>query len=261
MARRRDVVAGMAALPLVAWTSGALAPVFAQEASSLEGDRISTSDGDVTIHPVSHASLLLGYGDEVIYVDPVGGAEAYADLPAPTAILITHGHGDHFNLPTLEAIASGVPILTTQEVYDQLPAALQGNATALANGDEGAINDVPVLAVTAYNTTPDRLQYHPQGVGNGYVLTFGDKLIYVAGDTEPTPEMLALENIAVAFLPMNLPYTMTVEQAAEAVNTFKPTIVYPYHHRGSDLDAFEAAVEEGIEVRRANWYPGGEGAA
>jgi L-ascorbate metabolism protein UlaG (beta-lactamase superfamily) len=252
----------MAAMPLVAWTAGALAPVLAQEAGgTLEGDTLSTAEGDVTIHPVSHASLVLGFGDEVIYVDPVGGAELYADLPAATAILITHGHGDHFDVPTLEAIAADIPIVTTQEVYDKLPEALQANATALQNGEDGEINGVPVLAVTAYNTTPDRLQYHPQGVGNGYVLTFGDKLVYVAGDTEPTPEMLALEDIAVAFLPMNLPYTMTPEQAAEAVNTFKPGIVYPYHHRGSDLDAFEAAVEDGIEVRRANWYPSGEGSA
>ena len=102
---------------------------------------------------------------------------------------------------------------------------------------------------------PIALQYHPQGVGNGYVLTFGDKAVYVAGDTEPTPEMLAMTGIAVAFLPMNLPYTMTVEQAAEAVNAFKPAIVYPYHYGDSDLAAFEAAVGEGVEVRLRNWYP------
>ncbi|WP_172124541.1 MULTISPECIES: MBL fold metallo-hydrolase [unclassified Devosia] len=262
MAKRREVMAGMAALPLVAWAAGALAPAFAQEAGTLDGDRLATSGGDVIIHPVSHASLVLGYDDQVIYVDPVGGAELYADLPPPTAVLITHGHGDHFDVPTLEAIAGGgIPILTTQEVFDKLPEALKANATALANGDEGSLNGLPVAAIPAYNTSPDRLQYHPQGVGNGYLIKFGDDIVYVAGDTEPTPEMLALENVAVAFLPMNLPYTMTPEQAAEAVNTFKPGIVYPYHHRGSDLDAFEAAVGEGVEVRRANWYPEGEEAA
>ena len=258
MAKRRDVMAGMAALPMVAWAAGALAPVLAQEESGLEGDRLTTSEGDVIIHPVSHASLLLGFRDQVIYVDPVGGAGLYADLPAPTAILITHGHGDHFDVPTLEAIATGgIPILTTQEVFDKLPETLKASATALQNGDEGSLNALPVAAIPAYNTTPDRLQYHPQGVGNGYLLKFGDAIVYVAGDTEPTPEMLALENIAVAFVPMNLPYTMTPEQAAEAVNTFKPGIVYPYHYRDSDLDAFEAAVGEGVEVRRGNWYPEG----
>ena len=113
---------------------------------------------------------------------------------------------------------------------------------------------IPVEAIAAHNTTADRMKYHPVGVGNGYVLTLGDKRIYIAGDTEPTPEMLALKDIAVAFLPMNLPYTMTVEQAAEAVNSFKPAVVYPYHYGDSDLDAFAAAVDKGVEVRRRDWY-------
>jgi L-ascorbate metabolism protein UlaG (beta-lactamase superfamily) len=256
MVRRREMVAGLAALPLVSLGMGAFVPAFAQtEAAALDGDTITTSEGDLVIHPVDHASLVLGWGDQVIYVDPVGGAERYEGLPAPTAILITHGHGDHFDTPTLEAIASGVPIITSQEVFDKLPEALKASAKAMANGDEGDVNAIPLKAVPAYNTTPERSQYHPQGVGNGYVLSFGDTVVYVAGDTEPTPEMLAMTGISVAFLPMNLPYTMTVEQAAEAVNAFKPGIVYPYHYSDSDLDAFEAAVGDGVEVRLRNWYP------
>ena len=257
MVHRRNVVAGLAALPLLslAATRGVMA-----QAKTLEGDTMSTAAGDVVIHPVSHASLLVGFGSEVIYVDPVGGAALYQDLPAPTAILITHGHGDHFDLPTLEAIAGDAPILTTQEVYGKLPPALAANARALANGDSADLVGIPLEAVPAHNTTPERMQYHPVGVGNGYLLTFGDKVIYIAGDTEPTPEMLALSGVEIAFLPMNLPYTMTVEQAAEAINTFKPRVVYPYHHRGSDLEALKAAVDEGIEVRIANWYPNGEDA-
>ncbi|WP_052726514.1 MBL fold metallo-hydrolase [Devosia epidermidihirudinis] len=254
MIKRRSVLAAMTTFPLLALGAGAPMSVWAQETQNLDGDKISTSGGDVTIHPVEHASLLLGFGDQVIYVDPVGGAALYADLPAPTAILITHAHGDHFDVPTLEAIAGSTPILTSREVFDKLPEALKANAKAVANGETGALNGISIKAISAYNTTEDRLQFHPKGVGNGYLLSFGDKTIYVAGDTEPTPDMLALTGIEVAFLPMNLPYTMTVEQAAEAVNTFKPKIVYPYHYGESDLNAFAAAVDKATEVRLRNWY-------
>jgi len=256
MVKRRDIIAGLAVLPLGAFLPTGL--VWAQQ-TELDGDTVPTSGGDVTIHPIDHASLVLGYGDQVIYVDPVGGAALYQGLPAPTAILITHGHGDHFDVPTLEAIAGSAPILTSQEVFDKLPDALKSNATAVANGGSADLNGLPVAVTTAHNVTADRMQYHPVGVGNGYVITFGDKLVYIAGDTEPTPEMLKLSGIEVAFLPMNLPYTMTPEQAAEAVNTFKPKIVYPYHYGESDLSAFENAVDAGVEVRLRNWYPNGQG--
>lgn len=260
MVKRRHLVIGMASLPLAALVSGAFAPAFSQTEAALDGDTLTTSDGDVTIHPVSHASLLLGFKDQVIYVDPVGGAAPYESLPKPTAILITHGHGDHFDVPTLQAIAGSAPIITTKEVFDKLPETLKANAKALANGDKGTLVDIPVEAIPAQNTTADRMQYHPPGVGNGYLLTFGDKIVYVAGDTEPTPEMLALKNIAVAFLPMNLPYTMTPEQAVEAVNAFKPAVVYPYHYKGSDPEVFKAAVGADTEVRLREWYPAGAGA-
>lgn len=259
MITRRHIVIGMAALPAAAFAAGAFSPAFAQAAATpaLEGDTLATADGDVVIHPVSHASLLLGWQDQVIYVDPVGGAALYEGLPPPTAILITHAHGDHFDVPTLEAIAGSVPILTTQEVFDKLPDALKANATAVANGAEGTLNALSVAAIPAHNTTPDRMQYHPVGVGNGYLIKFSDQIVYVAGDTEPTPEMLALKNIAVAFLPMNLPYTMTPAQAVDAVNTFKPAVVYPYHYKGSDVNVFKAMVDDGIEVRLREWYPPG----
>ena len=255
MVQRRGVIAGLAALPLI----GAASTQFAWAQATLPpAEVIATSNGDVTIHPVDHASLVLTYGEEAIYVDPVGGAALYEGLPAPTAILITHGHGDHFDVPTLEAIAGSAPILTSQEVFDKLPETLKANATAVANGGSADLNGLPVAVTTAHNTSEDRMQYHPVGVGNGYLVTFGDKVVYIAGDTEPTPEMLKLTGVEVAFLPMNLPYTMTPEQAAEAVNTFKPAIVYPYHYGDSDLSAFESAVDDGIEVRLRNWYPNGQ---
>jgi L-ascorbate metabolism protein UlaG (beta-lactamase superfamily) len=251
MVNRRIVIAAAAALPLFTLTGG---QILAQDSSALSGNSIPTADGDMIIHPVQHASLVIGFGAQVIYVDPVGGAGAYQGLPAPTAILITHGHGDHFDVPTLEAIAGTAPILTNQDVFDKLPAALKAHATAIANGAQTELAGLPVRAIAAYNITADRLRYHPKGVGNGYVLTLGDKLVYIAGDTEPTPDMLGLSDIEVAFVPMNLPYTMTQEQAAEAVNAFKPRIVYPYHYSGDDLAVFVGAVGAQSEVRRAKWY-------
>jgi len=256
MVTRRTVIVGMAGLPLAGFAAN-LGSAFAQETAMAE--TIATSEGDLVIHPIEHASLVLEWGDKVIYVDPVGGAALYEGLPAPTAILITHGHGDHFDVPTLEAIAGSAPLLTNEDVFGKLPEGLKANATAIANGAEGELDGVKLKAIAAHNTTADRMNYHPVGVGNGYVLTFGDKLVYVAGDTEPTEDMLGLTDIAVAFLPMNLPYTMTPEQAIEAINTFKPGIVYPYHYGDSDLSVLEAGVGEHTEVRLRNWYPNGQG--
>jgi len=257
MVKRRMVVAGMTSLPLMSLGSTSLMPAWAQAPTALDGDAIATADGDIIVHPVDHASLVLGFGDAVIYVDPVGGAARYEGLPAPTAILVTHEHGDHFDAPTLEAIADGAPLIVNPAVYDMLPETLKANATAMANGDVGEVAGLPIRAVPAHNTTADRLQYHPEGRDNGYVLTLGDKLVYIAGDTEPTGEMLALSDIEVAFLPMNLPYTMAPEQAAEAINTFKPRIVYPYHYGESDLSVLETAVGPDTEIRLRNWYPNG----
>lgn len=250
MVTRRTIIAGMASLPLTGLATPTL--IYAQDGSM--PDALPTDNGDVTIHPVAHASLILEWDGRAYYVDPVGGAGLYDGLPPPAAILITHGHGDHFDLPTLEAIAAGVPIITTQEVFDKLPEALQADASVLGNGENGEIAGVPVRAIAAHNTTEDRMRYHPVGVGNGYVLSFGDKQVYVAGDTEPTPEMLALTDIDIAFLPMNLPYTMTQEQAAEAVNTFKPRILYPYHYSGDDLSRLQGAVGDQTELRLRDWY-------
>jgi L-ascorbate metabolism protein UlaG (beta-lactamase superfamily) len=256
MVQRRTVITSLAALPVASFAATHLA--WAQGSTS-ESNAIPTSDGDITIHPIEHASLVLHHGDHVIYVDPVGGAELYQGLPAPTGILITHGHGDHFDVPTLEAIAGSAPIITNQDVFSKLPESLKGQAETIANGGTTELNGLPIEATTAHNTTEERMQYHPVGVGNGYLITFADKVIYVAGDTEPTPEMLKLSGIEAAFLPMNLPYTMTPEQAAEAINTFKPRIVYPYHYGESDLSVLETAVEDGVEVRLLNWYPNGQG--
>ncbi|GHA24887.1 metal-dependent hydrolase [Devosia pacifica] len=259
MVNRRTVIAGLGALPVMSLAAGAMAPVQAQsEAQMLEGDAIQTSEGELVIHPIQHASMILGWGGHVIYVDPVGGAEAYEGLPAPTGILITHEHGDHYDVPTLEAIAGEAPLIVNPAVYDMLPEGLKANATALANGESGTLSGIEINAIPAYNTTPDRQQYHPEGRDNGYILTLADKRIYIAGDTEVTDAMRALENIAVAFIPMNLPYTMAPEQAAEGIDAFEPEIVYPYHYRGSDVEALPGMLEGPSEVRFGGWYPEGE---
>lgn len=222
----------------------------------MQGDILPAGDADIIIHPVEHASLVLGFGPSVIYVDPVGGAERYAALPPPSAILITHAHGDHFDVPTLQAIAGAAPLLVSGEVFEKLPAGLKANARAIANGESSMIDGVPVSAIPAYNITPERQRYHPEGVGNGYILSLGDKRVYIAGDTEPTPAMLGLSGIDLAFLPMNLPYTMTPGEAAVAVNIFQPGIVYPYHYGESDLSAFAGAVGAHTQVRLRDWYKG-----
>ena len=248
MPNRRTIVLGIAAMPIALGATRA----FAQEA--LTGDAIATSEGDVTIHPVGHASLALGFGAHVLYIDPA--KEDFSGLPAPTGILITHAHGDHFDGPSLEQIAGSAPILTTEEVAGKMPEALKAQTSVLKNGESGTIDGIAVDAIPAYNTTEDRKQYHPQGRDNGYVLTFGDKKIYVAGDTEDIPEMRALTGIEVAFLPMNLPYTMDINQAADAVKAFKPRIVYPYHYSDSDTAAFKELVGDASEVRLVDWYAG-----
>lgn len=152
-------------------------------------------------------------------------------------------------------------LITNPAVHDMLPGEMKERASAMANGDMVEVLDLRIEALPAHNITEERLQYHPKGRDNGYVLTIGGKRFYIAGDTEPTPEMLALTDIEVAFLPMNLPYTMTVEQAAEAVAAFRPVVVFPYHHRGSDIDEFARLVEAGGSgslVIVADWYPEGE---
>jgi len=243
---RRTMLAGLAALPVIA----AIRPAFAQD----KPDMIATSGGDLGVHPVMHASFALSFGAEVFYVDPA--KNSFEGLPAPTAIFITHVHGDHYDPDNLAKLAGdSVPIYTNEDVFGKLPEALKARATGLANGASATVNGINVEAIPAYNTTADRLKFHLQGIGNGYVFGFGDKKVYASGDTEDIPEMRALTGIEVAFVCMNLPNTMDINQAADAVKAFKPKIVYPYHSRGQDVEAFKALVGDTSEVRIANWYP------
>jgi L-ascorbate metabolism protein UlaG (beta-lactamase superfamily) len=226
-------------------------------AEPLTGDSVATKEGNLIIHPINHATLALGWKSLTIYADPIGGAARFASLPRPDLILLTHEHGDHLDAGTLKAVAGEKTVLVAPAaVAEQLPAELRQRTIVLTNGETKLLQGISIEAVPMYNTTPAHASFHPKGHGNGYVLTFADKRVYLSGDTEDIQEMRALKNIDVAFLCINQPYTMTVEQAAGAVREFRPKIVYPYHSRGSDLNKFKKLVgnDIGVEVRLRDWY-------
>jgi len=233
--------------------------------SASQDDTIATQSGALQIHAIHHASLMLTWSGKHVLIDPapVGGDDptaGYAALPKPDLIVYTHSHGDHFNVAILEAVAgSGTQIIAPQEVYDEIPAKLRAQTTVMANGDKAMVNGIPEEAEPMYNTTPERAKFHSKGKGNGYILTFGGTRVYIAGDTEEAPELAHLPQIDVAFLPMNLPYTETVEAAAQWVRDLRPKVVYPYHFRNadktmSDLDAFKKDVGGVSDVRVLDWY-------
>lgn len=223
----------------------------------MQNEIVPTADGDLVITPIHHASLVLSHKGVTIYVDPVGGAQRYAGLHKPTLILLTHEHGDHFDIPTLTALAdSHTPIIGAQVAIDKIEGDLAHRTTTIAQGQTITFEHIPIEAIPAHNLHPDRLNFHPKGVGNGYILTLADKRIYISGDTEDTPDMLALKNIDIAFLPMDGHYTMTGPQAASAAKTFQPKVVYPFHYgQGGQTEIFARELEgTGIEVRQRNWY-------
>lgn len=220
-------------------------------------DHLKTDAGDLVIHPVYHATVMLDWNGKTIYVDPVAAEKRLKGFPKADLILITDIHGDHHENQSIQALARDkTRIIAPPAVLEKLPDNLKKQATALRNGENGTVEGIKIEAVPMYNLTPDRRKFHDKGRGNGYVLNLGGKRLYFSGDTEDIPEMRALKNIDVAFVCMNLPYTMTVEQAASAVKEFKPKIVYPYHYRGSDTEKFKSLVGEdsGIEVRLRDWY-------
>ena len=220
-----------------------------------KGDSYKTGSGEILISPVSHASFVMSVPGLVIYNDPVGGKALYEGHPAAGLVLITHEHQDHFDPETLAAlVGADTKLLVNPAVLEKLPADLKAKASAIANGEKTTIGTVEFEAIPAYNTTEDRKKYHPKGRDNGYVLTVDGRRVYIAGDTEDTPEMRALTDIDIAFVPMNLPFTMDVDQAASAVAEFKPKVVYPYHYKGQDPEAFANKVGDGIEVKQGPWY-------
>ncbi len=215
-------------------------------------DILSTSSGrELEIRFFAHASLALSFCGRQIYVDPVNSNADYAAQPRADLILFTHAHYDHFDAAAVEALGKDdTSIVLTEECFASL-----GRGTVLHNGDSVDLGYASVHAVPAYNTTAGHTDFHPEGRDNGYILTLDGTRIYIAGDGEPTPQMLALRDIDIAFLPVNQPYTMTEQQAARAVAAIRPKIFYPYHygqveHR-TDLELLEKLVGEipGVEMR------------
>ncbi len=228
-----------------------LLAVTAAAGATRPSDDFATSAGTVAITPLIHASVLVRNGDKVLYVDPVG---TYEDLPPADLILITHTHGDHLDPKLIAKLSRETTLVVAPAAAKQaLP-----NARILSNGESMKFGDWTIDAIPAYNIkrkNSSGVLYHPKGWGNGYVVTIGGKRFYFSGDTEGIPEMRALRNIEVAFIPMNLPYTMTPEEAADAVRAFAPRVVYPYHYRGTDLTVFQKALAgTQTEVRLRDWY-------
>jgi L-ascorbate metabolism protein UlaG (beta-lactamase superfamily) len=222
-------------------------PVLAGEA--FETDVIKTSSGDLQISFIGHGTLLFSFDVKIIHIDPWSKLADYSKMPEADLILITHEHADHLDAEAIKTLRKeGTEVIANRTSADRLPGSLVMN-----NGDVKSILGIKIEAVPAYNIIHMRSPgqpFHPKGNGNGYVLTFGDKRIYVAGDTENTPELKRLPDIYCAFLPMNLPYTMTPEMVADAAKAIKPKILYPYHFGETDTSRIvELLKETEIEVR------------
>lgn len=217
----------------------------------------------VKISPIEHATMVLEFDGKTIYVDPTGGQEAFERFSKPDFILITDIHSDHLHLNTIETLdIENTTIIAPEAVYELLPKGLRTKTNAVINGSVTDFKTFSLEAIPMYNLREEALKYHPKGRGNGYVLTLGNERIYISGDTEDIPEMRKLQNIDKAFICMNLPYTMPVKSAADAVLEFKPKEVYPYHYRGtegfSDVEKFKKIVNDknkDIEVVQLDWYP------
>jgi L-ascorbate metabolism protein UlaG (beta-lactamase superfamily) len=215
-----------------------------------EVDEIQTSAGELKITFLGHGSLMFTFNDEIIHIDPFNDVADYSSLPEADLILITHEHRDHLDHAALESIRTEntevvLTVTCAQEIRDGI---------VMKNGDVTTIRSVRIEAVPAYNLVHKRESgepFHPEGIGNGYVLNFGDKRVYIAGDTENIRELEELQSIDIAFLPMNLPYTMTPEMVADASKTINPKILYPYHYGSTDTSRIKEllADREDIEVR------------
>jgi L-ascorbate metabolism protein UlaG (beta-lactamase superfamily) len=219
-------------------------------ANEFEKDVFTTSEGNLTITFIAHGTLMMEFNGKVIHIDPVSWYADYATLPKADLILITHEHGDHLDAKAIDAVKKE----STEIVLTKICSEKYTGTAVMKNGDSGTYAGFKVDAVPAYNiknTRSDGNPFHPKGNGNGYIIYFGNKKVYVAGDTENVSEMADLKNIEIAFLPMNLPYTMTPEMVAEAAKVFKPKILYPYHFGETNTSELLELLkdENDIEVR------------
>jgi L-ascorbate metabolism protein UlaG (beta-lactamase superfamily) len=207
---------------------------FSNAQTKFESDTIPTDSGDLKLTFIGHGTLMFEFKGLVIHIDPVSQYADYAKMPKADIILVTHQHGDHLDPTSIKLIRKD----DTALIYTETCAGQMAGGTVMKNGDVTTVKGIKIEAVPAYNLVHKRdsgQPFHPKGMGNGYVLTLGDKRVYIAGDTENIPEMKNLTNIDIAFLPMNLPYTMTPEMVAEAVRMFHPKILYPYHYGNTEV--------------------------
>jgi L-ascorbate metabolism protein UlaG (beta-lactamase superfamily) len=225
-------------------------PSFSQ--SNTSSDRLTSSAGIIEMNFIGHASLMFNMNSFIVYFDPVSSMGNYTNMPKADLVLVTHEHSDHLDAGLIKSLSKPETVV----ICNEASLSRLTSAQAMKNGDRKNINGIEVEALPAYNIVNMRAPgqpFHPKGNGNGYLITFGDKRIYVAGDTENTPEMKALKNIDVAFLPMNLPYTMTPAMVADAAIAFKPKILYPYHFGETRTNEIvELLKNTDIEVRIKN---------
>lgn len=227
-------------------------------------DIYPTKKGNLSVQPILHGTLTFEWNEQSIYIDPYDSAEVFEGLPPASLILITDIHGDHLNQKTLDALETKNSIfIVPQAVADKISESYHDRLIILNNGEKTTKLDIKIEAIPMYNLPEDDGSKHTKGRGNGYILDFAGTKIYISGDTEDIQEMRDLKKIDIAFVCMNLPYTMDINQAADAVLDFKPKVVYPYHYRGkpdfSDTEAFKELVNKGnsnIIVKLRNWYPG-----
>ncbi|MFT5761597.1 MAG: L-ascorbate metabolism protein UlaG (beta-lactamase superfamily) [Polaribacter sp.] len=226
----------------------------------------SKTETQLVITPIEHGTAAFTFGNLTVFVDPTGNANSFTNFSAPNYIFITDIHGDHLSLKTLESLdLSKTTIVAPKAVADKIPKEIAKEIIIINNGENKTFGVFNVETIPMYNLREEALKFHTKGRGNGYVFNIAKQRIYFSGDTEDIPEMRALKNIDKAFVCMNLPYTMTIESAADAVLEFKPKEVYPYHYRGteglSDVAKFKSLVNKGntdIKVIQLNWYPNQE---
>ena len=198
---------------------------------NFETDVIETPKGKLTLHFIGHGTLMLDFNGTIIHIDPWSKLADYTKLPKADFILVTHHHGDHLDSAAIASITKkNSQLIVSKPVFESLKSGI-----VLNNGDIKTLAGITIEATPAYNSTPGRDKFHPKGRDNGYVITMANKRVYIAGDTENIPEMAALKNIDIAFLPMNQPYTMLPEQVVASVEMFNPKILYPYHYGETDL--------------------------
>jgi L-ascorbate metabolism protein UlaG (beta-lactamase superfamily) len=231
----------------------ALSPGFGAVAPNRQADVVETSKGPLKITPLYHGSVMLEFGGKIIHVDPWGQAD-YTGLPQADLIVITHSHADHMDPALLKTLRKESTILVSSPAVTDTLNGTVGDTDAISNGEKKTFMGVEIEAVPMYNlklgSGPGK-PFHHKGIGNGYILSFGDTRVYFSGDTECIPEMKALKNISVAFVAMNPPRTMPATEAAACVDAFRPKIVYPYHYRGQKTQDFADGLKNtpGVEVR------------